>query len=142
MPHRSACAGFHWGTGGRWAGAAQADAICATYRSKFLDTVELPSDLTDPASVGAYAAASHDLFQQRHAELAALTPDDTSKSQWDAFIVADQRNVDVVGRLELAARTKVVANIAQVTGDSEPVLKRAVVAADAIGATVCGSGPG
>lgn len=122
--------------------AAQADAICATYRSKFLDTVELPSDLTDLASVGAYAAASHDLFQQRHAELAALMPDDTIKSQWDAFITADQGNVDVVGQLEAAAKTKVVAKIAQVTGDSQSVLKKAVAAADAVGATGCGSGPG
>lgn len=122
--------------------AAKADAICATYRGKFLDTVKLPSDLTDLASVGTYAAASHDLFQQRHAELAALTPDDTTKSQWDAFIAADQGNVDVVGRLEAAAKTKVVANIARVTGESQSALSKAVAAADAVGATGCGSGPG
>lgn len=125
----------------RGALTAKADAICATYRSKFVD-IRLPSDLTDLTSVAKYAAASHDLFQQRHAELAALMPDDTITSQWDAFIVADRRNVDVVGRLEAAARTKVVAKIAQVTGDSQPVLKKAVAAADAIGATGCGSGPG
>jgi len=122
--------------------AAEADGICATYRSKFLDTVTLPTDLTDLASVGAYAAASHDLFQQRHAELVGLTPDDATKPDWDAFIAADQGNVDVVGRLEAAAKTKVVANIAQVTGESQAVLQKAVAAADAVGATGCGSGPG
>lgn len=122
--------------------AAQADAICATYRSKFLDTVTLPSDLTDLASVGAYAAASHDLFRQRHAELAALEPDDATKPLWKAFVAADQGNVDVIGRLEAAAKTKVVANIATVTGESQSVLKKAVAAADAVGATGCGSGPG
>lgn len=121
---------------------AKADAICATYRSKFLDTIKLPSDLTDLTSVGAYAAASHDLFQRRHAELTALKPDDTTRSQWDAFLAADQGNVDVVGRLETAAKTKVVANIARVTGESQVVLKKAVAAADAVGATGCGSGPG
>ncbi len=80
--------------------------------------------------------------RQRHAELAALTPDDATKPQWDAFVVADQGNTDVIGRLEAAAKTKVVAKIAKVTGDSQSVLKKAVAAADAVGATGCGSGPG
>ena len=121
---------------------AKADAICSAYRTKFLDTVKLPSDLTDLRGVAAYAAASHDLFQTRHAELAALKPDAATTSQWEAFIDADQGNVDVVGRLEAAARSKVVANIARVTGDSQSVLEKAVAAADAVGATGCGSGPG
>jgi len=121
---------------------AKADAICSAYRSTFLDTIKVPRDLTDLTSVATYEAASHDLFQARHAELAALTPDDTTKPQWDAFIAADQGNVDVVGRLEAAAKTKVVATLARVTGESQDVLKKAVAAADAVGATGCGSGPG
>ena len=126
---------------GRSALDAKADAICATYRSKFLD-IKLPTDLTDVASIGTYAEAAHGLFRNRHVELAALRPDDATKPQWDAFITADQATTDLLGQLEAAAKTKVVARIAQVTGQSQVVLQKAAAAADAVGATGCGSAAG
>ena len=118
--------------------AARANAICAKYRSRFLD-ISLPTDLTDLKAVARYAADSHSLFQERHAELAALTPDATAAPRWKAFIAANRKTTDVLGELEAAARAKDVTAMANVTTKSQTLLQQGLAAADAAGATGCGS---
>jgi len=116
--------------------AAKADAICKTTNAK-LKTLAQPQNIQQAAVY--YAALAKELDAQE-ADFKNLKPADDVKAQWNAFLALVAQNGTLVHQLVTAAKTTDNAKGKATATQIQALTPKLNAAADAIGATGCGSG--
>lgn len=85
--------------------ATKADAICKTGEDDAA-TVTAPSDFSDATAAEDYFAKVVPLHQKQTDALAALSPDDEAKADWDAFIKTQNDNQALLDSILAKAKAK------------------------------------
>lgn len=120
--------------------ATKANAICKAANDK-AKTVDLPQAADGAAAAATYFDALAAIAADQQQALAALTPANTVKVKWAAFLALNQEATDTVQDLPAAIRSSQAK--AKVLTDKVGTLSTKInVAADALGATTCGSKAG
>lgn len=117
--------------------ATKANAICKTANDK-AKTVDEPQVSGGAAAVSAYFAALAAIAADQQQSLEALTPADAVKAKWETFLQLNREATETVQELPAAIKdseAKAKALSAKV-GTLSPKIN---AAADAFGATICGS---
>jgi hypothetical protein len=85
--------------------AAKADAICKTGETD-AEAVQAPASLEDADVAAAYFGKIVPLHQKQTDRLAALKPDDEAKTDWDAFMAAQNANQELLDTILAKAKAK------------------------------------
>ena len=121
--------------------AAKANAICANY-NKQAKALKQPSNINDPAQAAAYFQAAHDLAKKQSDEFGSLKPASDVKTQWNTFIAAYDAGTAYLQQLADAATAKDATKGQTLVAGFPAVSNKVNTAADAFGATTCGSKSG
>ncbi len=118
--------------------AAKADAICVSY-NKQAKAIAQPKNINDPAQAAAYFQAAHDLAKKQRDELGGLKPADAVKTKWAAYLAAYDEGTTYFQQLADAAKAKDQAAGQKLLTGFQTLSTKINGAADAVGATTCGS---
>jgi hypothetical protein len=116
--------------------AAKANAICAAANAKG-NKIQQPSDLlTNASAAAAYFNAVEPIAAQSTAQLAALKPDSSAKSDWNNYMALRQQGLTLLKTIQSKANAHDRSGIA-VLQQSVALQRRVAAAANTLGATTC-----
>ncbi|MDO9353639.1 MAG: hypothetical protein Q7T55_08085 [Solirubrobacteraceae bacterium] len=119
--------------------ATKADAICQTAKTDAL-AVDQPKDFaTNPKAAATYLTAVQKITRKEQTDLAALTPDDEAKADYDAMVKSQGALADLLDGVVEKANAEDESGLQDLARSAE-LSKPFVAAATKIGAKGCAAG--